>query len=77
MNSWPRPSPARWPSGRWTSGKLDAAADLTARVVRDAYPDLNVPFHARWRHFVVDGRDLWAEREKPWSDPKDTRPRRL
>src|SRR5512143_2216184 len=52
-------------------GKLDAAADLTARVVREAYPDLNVPFHARWRHFAVDGRDLWAEREKPWADPKD------
>lgn len=52
-------------------GRLDAAADLTAQVVREAYPDLNVPFHARWRHFVVDGRDLWAEREKAWSDPRD------
>jgi hypothetical protein len=51
--------------------KLDAAADLTAQVVREAYPDLDVPFHARWRHFAVDGRDLWAERDKPWSDPKD------
>jgi hypothetical protein len=51
--------------------KLEAAADLTAQVVRDAYPDLNVPFHARWRHFTVAGRDLWAEREKPWADPKD------
>jgi hypothetical protein len=52
-------------------GKLEAAADLTAQVVREAYPDLNVPFHARWRHFAVEGRDLWAEREKPWADPKD------
>jgi hypothetical protein len=51
--------------------RLDAAADLTAQVMREAYPDLNVPFHARWRHFVVQGRDLWAERDKPWSDPKD------
>ena len=51
--------------------RLEAAADLTAQVVREAYPDLNVPFHARWRHFAVEGRDLWAEREKPWSDPKD------
>ncbi len=50
--------------------KLEAAADLTAAVVRDAYPDLKVPFHARWRHFVVAGRDLWAEREKPWSDSR-------
>jgi hypothetical protein len=51
--------------------RLDAAADLTAQVVREAYPDLNVPFHARWRHFVVEGRDLWAGRDKPWSDPKE------
>ena len=42
--------------------RLAGAADLTARVVRDIYPDLKVPFHARWRHFVVTGRDLWAER---------------
>jgi hypothetical protein len=51
--------------------KLEAAADLTASVVREAYPDLNVPFHARWRHFAVDGRDLWAELEKPWAEPAD------
>ena len=52
-------------------GKLEAAADLTAQVVREAYPDLAVPFHARWRHFAVEGHDLWADREKPWSDPGD------
>ena len=51
--------------------RLEAAADLTAEVVRHDYPDLNVPFHARWRHFAVQGRDLWAERDKPWSDPKE------
>jgi hypothetical protein len=45
--------------------RLEAAADLTAEVVRAHYPDLAVPFHARWRHFVVDGRDLWAELPKP------------
>jgi Protein of unknown function (DUF1688) len=51
--------------------RLEVAADLTAEVVREAYPDLNVPFHARWRHFSIEGSDLWAGREKPWSDPKD------
>jgi hypothetical protein len=42
--------------------RLADAADLTAEVVRANYPDLKVPFHARWRHFAVQGRDLWAER---------------
>ena len=26
-----------------------------------AYPTLDIPFHARWRHFVVDGVDRWAQ----------------
>ncbi|MGZ8287383.1 MAG: DUF1688 family protein [Allosphingosinicella sp.] len=34
-------------------GRLDAAAELTARVTGEAYPDLAIPFHARWRHFVA------------------------
>ncbi|HEX8480324.1 MAG TPA: DUF1688 family protein [Allosphingosinicella sp.] len=39
----------------WTAdpGRLEAAADLTARVTRESYPDLAIPFHARWRHFVA------------------------
>ncbi|MBS0362526.1 MAG: DUF1688 family protein, partial [Proteobacteria bacterium] len=51
--------------------RLADAADLTAQVTREAYPDLNVPFHARWRHFAVVGRDLWAEGDHSWADPKD------
>lgn len=58
---------AEW---RLDLSRLEAAADLTAETVRLNYPDLKVPFHARWRHFVVEGRDLWAEREKP-SDPAE------
>jgi len=56
---------AEW---RLDLGRLDAAADLTAETVRLNYPDLDVPFHARWRHFTANGRDLWAELDKP-SDP--------
>ena len=41
--------------------RLPAAADRVAAVVREQYPTLDVPFHARWRHFSVGGRDLWAE----------------
>lgn len=51
-------------------GRLDAAADLVAATTRTAYPALDVPFHARWRHFVVGGRDRWAEidRATEWRD---------
>ena len=54
--------------------RLPDAADLTAEVVRENYPDLNVPFHARWRHFVVAGRDLWAEQVagRAWADAAET-----
>ncbi|MBK3802684.1 DUF1688 family protein [Azospirillum brasilense] len=38
---------------------LDAAA-LVAAVTRESYPDLDVPYHSRWRHFVVNGDDRWA-----------------
>jgi hypothetical protein len=39
----------------WTVdlGRLFDAAELTAKVTREAYPDLAIPFHARWRHFVA------------------------
>jgi hypothetical protein len=33
--------------------RLPAAADLTAATTRDQYPDLDIPFHARSRHFVA------------------------
>lgn len=40
--------------------RLPAVADFVAGVIRDKYPDLKVPLHARWRHFVHGGEDLWA-----------------
>ena len=42
-------------------GKLALTADFVAGVIRENYPDLKVPLHARWRHFVFGGHDLWAE----------------
>ncbi len=50
---------------------LERAADLTVAVTREAYPALNIPLHARWRHFVVDGDDRWAAlaASVPWPDP--------
>jgi len=51
--------------------RLDAAADLVAAVTVEKYPTLAVPFHARWRHFVLAGRDQWADcaRGRGFPDP--------
>ncbi|MBD1850862.1 URC4/urg3 family protein [Leptolyngbya sp. FACHB-711] len=35
--------------------QLDSAADYVIRVMQANYPDLNVPFHSRWRHFEAGG----------------------
>jgi hypothetical protein len=50
--------------------RLDAAADLSIACMRRAYPLLDVPLHSRWRHFMVDGEDRWANLEKAsaWRD---------
>jgi hypothetical protein len=57
----------------WTvdRDRLPQVADLVATVVRDRYPSLNPPVHARWRHFVFAGRDLWSEivSTRSWSSP--------
>jgi hypothetical protein len=41
--------------------RLAPAADFVAQVVRQRYPRLDVPLHSRWRHFMLNGRDLWAD----------------
>lgn len=39
--------------------RLEACADYVLETIRQNYPGLDIPFHARWRHFVVDGQDRW------------------
>ena len=41
--------------------RLDDAADYVAAVTRANYPDLVIPYHARWRHFEAGGVDRWGE----------------
>ena len=50
-------------------GRLPETARFVAAVIRGQYPDLKVPFHARWRHFVFAGRDLWTEMGSRIADP--------
>ena len=40
--------------------RLPETARFVADVIREQYPSLAVPFHARWRHFSIDGVDLWG-----------------
>ncbi|HEX9931639.1 MAG TPA: DUF1688 family protein [Allosphingosinicella sp.] len=51
----------------WTVdlSRLDEAAERTAAVTRESYPDLAIPFHARWRHFVAGAPKL------PEGDPAE------
>jgi hypothetical protein len=41
--------------------RLEQAADLTVAITREAYSSLEIPFHSRWRHFVIDGDDRWMQ----------------
>lgn len=61
---------AEW---RLDLSRMPALADRVAEVIRAQYPTLEVPFHARWRHFVANGRDLWAERSLAvdWASPEE------
>jgi Protein of unknown function (DUF1688) len=50
----------RLPHFRVDLSRLDALADVVLAVTQTAYPTGEVPFHSRWRHFVVSGVDRWA-----------------
>lgn len=40
---------------------LEAAVQATLKVTRQRFRDpAKIPFHSRWRHFEVGGRDRWA-----------------
>ena len=39
---------------------LPACADYVTEVIRANYPMLDIPHHARWRHFAAGGVDRWG-----------------
>jgi len=49
---------AHW---RLDRARLPEIVDFTLAVMRENYPDLDIPFHARWRHFAAAGKDRWGE----------------
>ena len=50
--------------------KLDRVAAYVLETMRRNYPSLDIPFHARWRHFTAGGVDCWAKLASgaPWPD---------
>lgn len=39
--------------------RLEACADYVLDTIKANYPTLDIPFHARWRHFNLAGIDRW------------------
>lgn len=44
--------------------QLERVADYVIQVMRDQYPDLQIPFHSRWRHFEAGGIPRLAQLER-------------
>lgn len=40
--------------------RIDAIADIVAATTRENYPDLRIPLHSRWRHFMAGGSNRWS-----------------
>ncbi len=58
------------PNFRIHLDRMASAVDLVLETTSKAYPSLEVPFHSRWRHFVMSGDDRWAALadNTAWSD---------
>ena len=41
--------------------QLDLTADYVLDTIRVNYPSLDIPYHSRWRHFGIGGRDRWLD----------------
>ena len=50
--------------------RLEPCADEVVATIREAYPSLDIPFHARWRHFSAGGHDRWdaVMHGAPWQN---------
>lgn len=44
---------------RVNTSRIDPCADFVADTCKENYPQLDIPYHSRWRHFVINGINLW------------------
>jgi hypothetical protein len=49
------------PNFRIHLDRMDSTVHLVLETTRKAYPSFDVPFHSRWRHFVTNGDNRWAD----------------
>jgi hypothetical protein len=47
------------PNFRINLERLDDAVEIVVGTIKKNYPSLDVPFHSRWRHFVVNGNSRY------------------
>ncbi|MEI9924006.1 MAG: DUF1688 family protein [Bradyrhizobium sp.] len=57
-------------STAWTARSI-----WCSQTTRKAYPSFEVPFHSRWRHFVMNGDNRWADIANQGSLARSRRPR--
>lgn len=48
--------------------KLESVADYVIQVTQQTYPDLNIPFHSRWRHFEVGTKQRLVQLDQRLAD---------
>ena len=48
--------------------QLDPVADYVIQTIQQSYPDWQVPFHSRWRHFQAGGVDRLAQLNQRLAD---------
>jgi hypothetical protein len=48
--------------------RLDTTADFVLATIEEHYPELEIPFHSRWRHFQIGGIDRWGSLAATLSD---------
>ena len=61
---------------RWfriNESNIEPCAELVTDVCKQNYPELDIPYHSRWRHFIVSGTDLWKHySQQRLADADDT-----
>lgn len=56
---------------RYHPAQLQSTVNYVAAVIQENYPDLQIPYHSRWRHFEAGGIDRMATLQETLPPPGD------